>query len=300
MENAGLEFDIGGLIVELIFEFLALLFGTVLLRPYVFAFLTIFLFLASQQIGWRRTLIWTVTGYTVAFLCEYSSIHCGFPFGDYYYIDTTRDRELWVAGVPFMDSLSFSFLSFTGYSCSWQLSASRKAEKGPVGRSEYLRIRNSPQVMLLGAAITTLMDIIIDPVTLMGDQWFLGLIYGYRQTGLFFGVPMTNFAGWLFVSGAIIAVNQILDALSARATPAPSQPFVPYLHLGGFVLFFFVGAFNVAIALWLKAAGPSLSGIFIIIGFFWTAGSLLKRGGLFVPSLFHESHIKEKNKQYYI
>ena len=104
-------------------ELLSLLIGTVILRPYVFIFLAIFFFVASQQIGWRRTLLWTITAYAVAFAAEYSSIHNGFPFGIYYYVETTRNQELWVAGVPFMDSLSWSFLTFTGYTCAWQLVA---------------------------------------------------------------------------------------------------------------------------------------------------------------------------------
>ena len=56
-------------------EFFSLLLGTVLLRPYVFIFLAMFLFLAGRQIGWARTLLWTVTGYGLAFAAEFSSIH---------------------------------------------------------------------------------------------------------------------------------------------------------------------------------------------------------------------------------
>lgn len=75
--------------------------GTVLLRPYVFVFLLAYLFLAVARLGWLRTLVWTVTAYLIAWACEWSSIHNGFPFGRYDYIDRTSDRELWVAGVPF-------------------------------------------------------------------------------------------------------------------------------------------------------------------------------------------------------
>lgn len=76
--------------------------GTVLLRPYVFVFLLAYLFLAVARLGWLRTLVWTVTAYLIAWACEWSSIHNGFPFGRYDYIDRTSDRELWVAGVPFL------------------------------------------------------------------------------------------------------------------------------------------------------------------------------------------------------
>ncbi len=266
-------------------EILSLLIGTVLFRPYVFAFLAIYLFLASQQLGWKRTLFWTLSGYSIAFMAEYSSINWGFPFGWYFYIDTTSNRELWVAGVPFMDSLSFSFLSFTGYSCAWQLMAAIKGNNKTPDRAHYLKLRRSPLVMIIGAAITTIMDFIIDPVTLMGDQWFLGHLYGYKHHGIVFGVPMSNFAGWFIVSGAIISVNQLLDRLVSEPPPCCQAPVVPYLHLGGFVLFFFVAAFNISVALWLKAVGPTLSGLFLAAAFLFPSLYTLKKGGLLTPSI---------------
>ncbi|MFN0110937.1 MAG: hypothetical protein ACKVZH_18915 [Blastocatellia bacterium] len=57
--------------------------------------------------------------FCVAFLCEWSSAVAaiGFPFGLYYYINRTSDKELWISGVPVMDSLSFTFLSYV----SWEL-----------------------------------------------------------------------------------------------------------------------------------------------------------------------------------
>ncbi len=119
-------------------EFLSLLIGTVILRPYVFLFLALYLVVASQQIGWKRTLLWTITGYAVAFAAEFSSIHGGFPFGDYYYVDATRNQELWIAGVPFMHSLSFAFLTFTGYTCAWQLVAAWKGKNGRLDNLEYV------------------------------------------------------------------------------------------------------------------------------------------------------------------
>ena len=36
--------------------------------------------------------------------------------GHYYYIETTKGKELWVMGVPFMDSMSFVFLAWASYS----------------------------------------------------------------------------------------------------------------------------------------------------------------------------------------
>ena len=66
-----------------------LFWGTVVLRPYVFAFLAIYLAAAATHLGWRRTLLFLPLGYSLAWLSEYSSIHWGFPYGDYFYIPST-------------------------------------------------------------------------------------------------------------------------------------------------------------------------------------------------------------------
>ena len=50
-------------------------------------------------------------------------MHNGFPFGLYHYIDATRAREIWIFGVPFMDSLSFTFLAFASYTVALLLSS---------------------------------------------------------------------------------------------------------------------------------------------------------------------------------
>jgi len=261
-----------------IMDFLSLLQGTLLLRPYVFAFLFLFILLASFQIGWKRTLLWTVTGYGLAFAAEFSSIHWGFPFGDYFYIETTRTRELWVAGVPFMDSLSFAFLTYTGYSCAWQLVAAYKGNECLHQGNSNQKIRRSWAVLVLGAAITPLLDVIIDPVALMGDRWFLGKIYGYMHPGLYFGIPVSNFAGWALVSAAIIGVNQLLDPLFPSETPERHSTRIPYLHLGGFVLFVFVAGFNLAVTAWQKEFTLFVVSLSIVAAFLWISMRVLVRG----------------------
>ncbi|MGH7880124.1 MAG: carotenoid biosynthesis protein, partial [Candidatus Binataceae bacterium] len=94
---------------------MALLFSTIALRPYVFIFLAAFLFIAIINFGVRTTLLFMLLTYAVAMVCEWSSVHNGFPFGLYHYVEVTRGREIWVAGVPLFDSLSFTFLGFASY-----------------------------------------------------------------------------------------------------------------------------------------------------------------------------------------
>jgi uncharacterized membrane protein len=270
-------------------EILSLLVGTVVLRPYVFIFLAIYLFVASQQIGWTRTLIWTVTAYLVAFAAEYSSIHNGFPFGIYYYVEATRNQELWIAGVPFMDSLSWSFLTFTGYTCAWQLVAAWKGRDGRLDDSAYQVVRMSPVVLFLGALITVWMDPIIDTVALMGDRWFLGQIHGWPHGGQYFGVPLTNFAGWYLVTAVTIGVNQAIDALLNKPAEQPTRLSIPYMHLGGFALFVFLVGFNLFMTAWLREWTLFLAGLPFAISFLLISWHVLGRGGFFTPHLAEPS-----------
>src|SRR5262249_20773983 len=104
-----------GLTMDAISELLRLLAGSVIHRPYVYAFFACFLVFAGYHLGWKRMVTFMVSTFLITFACEYSSTRNGFPFGPYSYIDTMRDQELWISNVPFWDSLSFVFLSYFSY-----------------------------------------------------------------------------------------------------------------------------------------------------------------------------------------
>src|SRR5215467_13752032 len=178
-----------------------LLVKTFLLRPYVFMFLVSFLIIGRLLIGWRRTLVFLLAGWITAFLCEFSSTRIGVPFGFYYYNGSTVGQELYITNVPFMDSLSFTFLLFASYCLALVFLLPSVA--GPAQRRLELvldpNVRTSWASLLLTATFLTLIDVVIDPVALRGDRWFLGQIYGYQDPGLYFGIPLLNFAGWAVV-----------------------------------------------------------------------------------------------------
>src|SRR4026209_151193 len=96
-------------------ELVLLFFKTILFRPYVFAFLAAFLFAAIMLIGWPRTWRFWLISWATAFLCEFSSTRTGIPFGWYHYNGSTVGQELYFSNVPFMDSISFSFLLYAAY-----------------------------------------------------------------------------------------------------------------------------------------------------------------------------------------
>lgn len=198
-----------------------LLWKTLLLRPYVFCFLAVALVASFRLLGRTRTgALFGITWLT-AFVCEISSTRIGFPFGDYYYTGSSVGEELYLSNVPFMDSLSFTFLLFASYSLALWLLLPAEPGSPDSGRRLLTRESLSWPVIGLTCALFMLIDVVIDPVALRGDRWFLGQIYGYPDPGVYFGVPLANFAGWFIVG--LIAMTGYL-ALDRRCSMLPAFP----------------------------------------------------------------------------
>jgi len=203
-------------------EWATLLAGTLLLRPYVFIFLAVFLVLAWRDLGWRRTFVWFGWGWTVAFTAEYASTRIGVPFGLYHYTGDTVSRELFVSNVPFFSPMSFPFLAYASYCLArWALGQARGWTPAA-----------------LAGALMMLLDVVIDPLAVRGDSWFLGHIFYYPEPGAYFGVPLSNFAGWFLVGWAI--VSGYLWAVGGRPRALGSP-------LGGIGLYYGVAVFNLGI-----------------------------------------------------
>ena len=201
--------------------------GTLALRPYVFAFLACFLILGARDIGWRSTLVFGGWVWLVAWLSEFSSTRTGVPFGLYAYTGSTRGQELFIADVPFFDALSFTFLAYAAFCLA----------RGMLGR------RASPAaVTVLGGLFMMLLDVVIDPVAVRGDRWFLGQIFYYPNGGLYFGVPLSNFAGWMLVG--IIGIGGYIYGRG------PMHAF-GHKPIGGIALYYAVLGFNLAVTAWI-------------------------------------------------
>jgi len=228
---------------------LRLLGGTLLLRPYVFVFLAVYLFAAVSKMGWPKTLAFTLVAWAIAYAAEFSSTRTGFPFGLYVYVDSTRDCELWLSNVPFFDSLSFTFLCYLGFALAVFLYAPLVWVPGDFQVADTRAVRASGRVLVTGAFLTTLLDVVIDPLTVRGERWFLGRIYYYPSGGLHFGVPLSNYAGWFLVALATIAAFQVLE----RGVTWPTAG-VRHVAYGGLlepVMYLGIVVFNLAITFWI-------------------------------------------------
>ena len=244
---------------------LLLLISTILYRPYVFIFLFIFLITALYTMGWKRTVAFTLITWGVAFSAEWYSTRFGFPFGDYRYLENTRLVELYISNVPFMDSLSFTFLLYASNALALCLVLPIMKTGQGTALADDLEHRHSISAILISAFLFAWIDVVIDPVALRGDRWFLGKIFGYPQDGIYFGVPISNFLGWAAVGLASLILFKGADhLLTARGEEAGR-----YLRntwpkiLGGVFLYYLVLAFNLVITFLIGEPLLGTVGIFI-------------------------------------
>ncbi|MEK6533430.1 MAG: carotenoid biosynthesis protein, partial [Nitrospirota bacterium] len=237
---------------------------TILFRPYVFVFLAAFLFSAIQLIGWPRTWRFWLISWATAFVCEYSSTRNGIPFGWYHYNGSTIGQELYFSNIPFMDSISFSFLLYAAYCVALclLLPIDRTASTSlPLRSLRFdLTARTNWRLWLLTAGLFAFIDMVIDPVALRGDRWFLGKIYYYPDPGWHFGVPFANYVGWAVVGLISLAIYFPLDRRLPALNSLPSATTTPRILLG-VGLYYGVLAFNLAMTFWIGESFMALSGL---------------------------------------
>ena len=273
-------------------DFLLLLIKTVLLRPYVFLFLAVFVFSAKRLLGWKRTGLFFAITWITAFLCEFSSTRTGIPFGWYHYTGSTVGQELYLSNIPFMDSLSFTFLLYASYCLAlffllpvhdvsmveWPGSA-RTSITALVWDP---KVRTSRSVLGLTVLFFAFIDMVIDPLALRGDQWFLGKIYYYPDSGIHFGVPVANYIGWAIVGLIALTGYFILDLrLQPMRQESPANRPITGEILLGCGLYYGVLLFNLAVTFWIGEALLGMTGVLIYLPI--TALMLLRLRGRLAP-----------------
>jgi len=256
-------------------DFLSLLGKTLLLRPYVFIFLTIALATSVWFMGKQRTAMFFLLTWVTAFVCEFSSTRTGIPFGWYVYTGSTVGQELYLSDVPFMDSLSFSFLLFTSYclALTFLLPAQGRGMTRAM-RADPSRRASFP-VLCVTVMFLVLLDVVIDPVALRGERWFLGRIYYYPEPGVHFGVPLVNYGGWAVVGLIAFGLYQRLD----RRLPEQGREEVNVARplLFGCALYYGILAFNLAVTFWIGEPLIGVTGLLIYLPI--TVFLLLKLAG---------------------
>lgn len=261
--------------------FLERLWSTVLIRPYVLAFLLAFVGAGLVQMGVRRTLTFGLIAGLLGFGSEALSVQTGFPYGHYQYLSlATRDKELWALDVPLMASVSFVFLAYAGLATTLAVCSPVAARGRNVHFAALSPALRSIAALLLAPLFITTLDVVTDPVALQGRRWFLGDLYEYHSKGFYFGVPISNFLGWLLTSFLIVLLFQVAERWLFGNKPAA------HLHQGreqppvwpGLALYVAILAFNISVSFAISSIALGLANLAITGAIMGVVLLRLKRG----------------------
>lgn len=185
------------------------LLGTVLGRWYVTAFGIAFALLATRHLGGRRTVIYAVVAVAVGLIAENGSAsELGLPYGRYEFNPELKGDEIWVGDVPLMVALSYTFMSYFGFGAARMVVAGPRRTRGSMPVLEYL----------VAVLLTVWAIWIVDPVSRLGEHFFLGELFAYEGPGFWFGLPLGSQVGFTVTSAILVGV------LTWLARDEPSSP----------------------------------------------------------------------------
>src|SRR5947209_7109198 len=242
--------------------------GTIFHRWYVTIFGLAFLFFAVRQLGWRKTLVYGVLAFGVGAVAENGSVHVGFPYTTYAFNPALRGKELWIGDVPLFVPLSYTFMGYFAFA------AGRLLASGPW----RTRARYWWQEFLLAWVLALWALWVVDPVSRLGDQFYLGCVYRldsqfflgrffrYRGSGFWIGLPLGSQLGFALTSLVLLALLFLLGR--GEADRRVEGGLLRHPHLGALitwhaqvfhmaVIAFVVGADAIggsALLMWVPAA----------------------------------------------
>jgi putative membrane protein len=175
-----------------------------------------------------------------AYAVEYVGIRTGVPYGEFYY---GVDLGPTVGGVPLGLPVFFLPLVLNAYLLCLLL-LGRRAERTPLRLASVI-------------AVVLLMDVVLDPGAVALGFWV------YPDGGAFYGVPLSNYAGW--VVSATVTVF-VVDAAFDRAALRTRLEHCEFMldDLVSFVILW--GGINVFYGNWLPAVVAAGLGV----GLLWT------------------------------
>lgn len=143
----------------------------------------IFLCLAFAALDWAEVLVFAVWCFLLSNLFENLGVETGFPFG---FFEHSPDLGPRLFNIPWLATPTYMAMGFISWMVA-QVLLDRTARASWAGQVAGASV--------IAAFVFTMWDFSNDAVfhTVNGAFW-------YREAGAFFGVPTSNFAGWLLVT----------------------------------------------------------------------------------------------------
>ena len=194
------------------------LVGTIVGRWYVTLFGLTFLWRASRHLGWRRTGIYAALAVSVGALAENGSVQLGIPYTRYEFNESLRGDEIFLGDVPIMVPLSYTFMAYFAFE------AGRLIASGPW----RLRAPRRWHELLVAWMLAVWALWVLDPVSRLGDDFYLGELFRYEGPGFWFGLPLGSQIGFAATAAVLLAVLHVLDGDSPQGVVAGGLRDHPY------------------------------------------------------------------------
>jgi putative membrane protein len=135
-----------------------------------------------QGVGLRRTLIILAVVAALGWLAEFIGSSTGFPFGAYAYTERLQPQ---IGHVPVVIPLAWFMMLPPAWAVTTLLLGGDTRTISPL------------RFALLSAVVFTAWDLFLDPQMVAWDLWI------WDTPGGYFGIPWSNYGGWLLVSALI-------------------------------------------------------------------------------------------------
>jgi uncharacterized membrane protein len=175
--------------------------GTLAGRWYVTLFGLTFLWRAGRHLGWRNVAIYVGVALVVGGLAENASVHLGLPYTRYAFNDALRDDELFLFDVPLMVPLSYTFMAYFAFASGRLVASGPFRTRAPLAWHE----------LLVAWVLAVWALWVLDPVSRMGNRFYLGELFAYDGPGFWFGLPAGSQLGFAVTAGILLLVLQRLD-----------------------------------------------------------------------------------------
>lgn len=143
--------------------------------------------------GWARTLKTFAIVAGLSYFAELLGSATGFPFGKYHYTDLLQPQ---LAGVPLLIPLAWTMM----LPPAWAIAQIILGETQDHNHKEHGRTHKRLLFCLLSALAFTAWDLFLDPQMVGWGFWV------WETPGPYFGIPISNYLGWLLVSAILTLV----------------------------------------------------------------------------------------------
>jgi putative membrane protein len=229
--------------------------GTLFGRWYVTLFGLTFAWRATRHLGWRRTLLYAALATAVGVAAENGSVHIGFPYTHYSFNPALRHKELFVGDVPLMVPLSYTFMGYFAFASGRLLASGPRRTRAP-----------RPWMEVTLAWVLAVWALwVLDPVSRLGQRFYLGRLFSYRGPGFWFGLPLGSQVGFAATAAVLLGLLAVLARRDADVAvpglvhhPHSLALLTYHLQVGHLaVVALVIGAGNlagVALVMWAPAA----------------------------------------------